>query len=103
MKYFIAKGPSIQPTLDPIISDKDFEVTKELALHWYTLHAGEGNLNLKAIPNFNKGTEILIRRGTVRLWGEDVSGSECFRRRLEGTLHADIVDTDVGKEVERHG
>lgn len=96
MKYFIARGPAPAPEL---ISTKDFEVTRELAQKWYKQHAGPGKLNLIAIPNFNKGTEIIFRRGTVRLWGEDISESECFRRRLEGTLHVEIVDTDVEEEA----
>lgn len=103
MKYFINKGPAIRPDIDQIISDKDFEVTKDLALRWYALHAGSGKLNLVGKPNFNKGTEIIFRQGTVRLWGEDVSDRECFRRRLEGTLHAEIVDTDVNGEAEIDG
>ena len=99
MKYFIAKGHATFPDISSIISDKDFEVTKELAEKWYTQHAGPGKLNLIGIPNFRAGTEIIFRRGTVRLWGEDISESECFRRRLEGTLHVEIVDADVNEEA----
>lgn len=98
MKYFLARG-HIRPDIRQIISEKDFEIPKDLAFRIYKSHAGPGKLNLKAIPNYNKGTEIIIRRGTVRVWGENISDSECFRRRLEGTLHVDIVDTDANEEI----
>jgi len=94
MKYFIARGPAIRADIVQVISDKDYEVTRELALGWYKSNAGRGNLNLLAIPHFNKGVSVTIRRGTVRLWGEDILESECFLRRLHGTLHLDIIDAD---------
>lgn len=75
-----------------VISDKDFEITKERAFNMYKERAGKGNLNLLAIPNFNKGNEVIIRRGSVRLWGEDINESECFRRRLLGSLHTEVLD-----------
>ena len=103
MKYFISRGPAIRADIAQVISDKDYEVSKELALGWYKSNAGRGNLNLLAIPNFNKGVSVTIRRGTVRLWGEDVSDSECFRRRLEGILHTDIIDSDKEGKGDRNG
>jgi len=96
MKYFIAHGFVIhQNTMmdsQKVVSEKDFEITRERAFNMYKERAGSGNLNLIAIPNFNKGKEVVIRRGSVRLWGEDISEQECFRRRLVGSLHTDVQE-----------
>ena len=86
MKYFIAHRSLVE-------MDQDYQISKERAYNMYKDKAGSGKLNLVAIPNFNKGAEIMIRRGTIKLWGEDISEQECFRRRLIGSLHTDVLDS----------
>ena len=83
MKYFIAHRTLVS-------ADMDYQISKEHAFNMYKEKAGSGKLNLVAIPNFNKGVEVFVRRGTIKLWGEHVSESECFRRRLIGSLHTEV-------------
>lgn len=60
------------------------EITAKTALEMYKHEAGPGFLNLKAVPNFHKGTSIIAP--FYRVWGEEITDAECFRRKLEGTL-----------------
>lgn len=92
MKYFLTQGFAIREDIQKVISNQDYEITKERAFNMYKDKAGPGKLNLMAMPNFNKGAEVFIRSGTVRLWGEDIGESECFRRRLKGSLHTDVLE-----------
>jgi len=77
MKYFVSRHSLFRPDLVN-------ETTPKTALELYKENAGSGFFNLKAVPNFQKG--ILIHGHFYRLWGEEVTDAECFRRKLEGTL-----------------
>ncbi|MCK5615411.1 hypothetical protein KAR91_76820 [Candidatus Pacearchaeota archaeon] len=92
MKYFIANRAATWEDIQRRLIEQDCEITKKRAFNMYKERAGKGNLNLIAIPNFNKGLTVFIRQGTIRLWGERISEEECFRRRLIGSLHPEVQD-----------
>lgn len=83
MKYFIKYSGFHKSTATS-------EITAEAAKDSYKQWAGSGFFNLKAIPEFRKGTKIKTMNFTV--WGETVSGAECFKRRLNKELSSKILE-----------
>ena len=66
------------------------ELTSEKAWDEYVRHAGGGNQRLVARPNFNKGTEIQCK--FYKVWGENISNRQLFKRKLEGTIEQEVFE-----------
>ncbi len=87
MKYFVQQ----KMYLYTFEISNIWEITTEGAKFSYKQWAGPGFLNLKAIPAFQKGTKV--KTSSFILWGEEISNTECFKRRLHGSLKTTILES----------
>ena len=67
-----------------------YEITPRRAFKEYVACAGKGMTNLTATPWFNQGASI--NRKWYRVWGENVTKQQLFKRKLEGLVAQEVKD-----------
>lgn len=94
MRYFIGRIRDIRPDILPVLVTIDCEVeagkARELYMIWGE-HNGYAGDSLEQLPlaYWKQGKTCALRNYDV--WGEDISDSELFKRRLNGTLAKEVV------------
>ena len=89
MKYFAVKSPTPTGYMRDANAGLTYEISRKYAKVLYEHCFKKGELNLKAIPAFNKGEKI--SRSHYTIWGENISKKELFRRRLAGEVEKDVI------------
>ena len=90
MKYFAIKYNDRHGYLLDADVQETHEITRRYARTLYEQSFKKGELNLKAIPKFNKGERVA--GSMFAIWGENISNRELFKRRLNGTVAQKVID-----------
>lgn len=87
MKYFAIRAEKLAHPLPNLEQGVAYELSEKKALEMYTVATKD---QYKAVERFGIGIRVTCKYWSV--WGENLSDTECFRRRLAGKMAAEILE-----------